>query len=67
MGYKRRNRDQPQPIPRYVTLKNRLTNEIIQCIILNEEVIDDVVFFVVEANGRRAKLNKAAYDIIQRK
>lgn len=56
-----------KPKPRSVILKNPLTNEQFACTILDEESIEGVPFFVVELNGRRSKLNKAAYTIVHGK
>lgn len=56
-----------KPKPRSVVLKNPLTNEQFPCIIVDEESIEGVSFFVVELNGRRSKLNKTAYTIVHGK
>ena len=56
-----------RPKPRSVILKNPLTNEQFACIIVDEESIEGVTFFVVELNGRRSKLNKSAYTIVHGK
>ena len=54
-----------KPTPRSVVLKNPLTNEQFPCIIIDEDSIEGVSFFVVEMNGRRSKLNKNAYIIVK--
>lgn len=56
-----------KPAPRSVILKNPLTNEQFACTIVDEEMIEGVSFLIVELNGRRSKLNKAAYTIVHGK
>lgn len=58
------SRRRQKPRPRSVVLENPLTNEQFACIIVDEETIEGVLFLVADLNGRRLKLNKAAYTIV---
>ena len=50
-----------------VSLKNRLSNEIINCDIINEDVIEGKLYFVVRQNGRVLKYAKDSYFQVKNK
>lgn len=55
---------QKKRLPKKVTLKNLLTNEIVNGNMITEETIDGKQFFVIERAGTITKLNKHAFIIM---
>lgn len=55
---------QKKRLPKKVTLKNLLTNEIVNGNMITEETIDGKQFFVIERNGIVTKLNKHAFIVM---
>jgi len=50
-----------------VCLKNRLSNEIVICDIINEDVIEGKLYFVVRQHGRVLKYAKDSYFQVKNK
>ena len=53
------------PAERKVTLRNPLTNAVVECTIVGEESILDTQFWVVQWDGRLVKIAKQAFEIVK--
>ena len=52
--------------PKHIKLKNKLNNDIIEGILINEDSIDGQAYFVIKfLNGTVNKFNKEAFTVVK--
>lgn len=49
-----------------VSLKNKFNNDIVKCDIINEDVIEGKLYFVVRQNNRVVKYAKDSYSLVRK-